>query len=252
MGKYIDSLNAAQLQNLQIITDEVKKYFSNPYSQAAVLAIVAKESNYKTKPELSYSTTSNDRIRAIFGSRIKPLSEDQLTAIKKNDQAFFELIYGKNSGVPLGNTLPGDGYLFRGRGFNGLTGRANYKFYGQKIGQPLEQNPDLLNDPKIAAQALVMFFRMQAASTANKIKQYNAANAEDFKNVKDSTAAFYHANAGWGKDKASIVKDQTGGYAKAQSLAPEFLEHLGEKKKPMMKILLVVLILALLWFKFLR
>lgn len=251
MSGFIDTLNSEQKQNLDIIIQELDSYFTNPITKAGILSIVAKESAFKTKPELSYRTTSNDRIRKIFGSRVKALTDTALTALKSSDVAFFDHVYGKGSGQPLGNTLGGDGYKYRGRGFNGLTGRANYKFYGEKIGEPLEQNPDLLNDPKVAAKALVMFFRMQAASKANKISQYNAASVEDFKTVADSTGAFYHANAGWGKPKEALLKDQTGGRAKAISVAPEFLEYLGgEKKNPLKKILMIILILMFLFFLF--
>lgn len=41
----------------------------------------------------------------------------------------------------LGNTQPGDGRRFKGRGFIQLTGRANYAAYGAAIGR------DLLTDP---------------------------------------------------------------------------------------------------------
>lgn len=247
MENYIDTLSPAQKQNLDIITDEVKTAFSNPKTQAGILAIVAKESGFKTKPELSYANTSNASIKRIFGSRVSALSDAQLDTLKKNDKEFFERVYGKNSGVPLGNTQDGDGYKYRGRGFNGLTGRSNYDFYGKKIGVDLVNNPDLLNDPKIAAKALVMYFRIQAASNANKIAQYNAKTPEDFKTVQDSTRAFYHANAGWGKSQADILKDQTGGLKKALTVAPDLLEYVtGEKKKPLM-VLVILVIIILIW-----
>lgn len=45
----------------------------------------------------------------------------------------------------LGNTQPGDGPRFKGRGFIQLTGRANYKAFGESIGR------DLLADPRVVA-----------------------------------------------------------------------------------------------------
>ena len=43
----------------------------------------------------------------------------------------------------LGNTNPGDGATFCGRGFVQITGRLNYTHYGQEVGQDLVGNPAL-------------------------------------------------------------------------------------------------------------
>jgi len=43
----------------------------------------------------------------------------------------------------LGNTHPGDGRRYKGRGPIQLTGRANYRAYGTKLGLPLEAQPTL-------------------------------------------------------------------------------------------------------------
>ncbi len=51
----------------------------------------------------------------------------------------------------LGNTQPGDGVRFKGRGPIQLTGRANYQAYGQALGV------DLINDPQRAADPDVGF-----------------------------------------------------------------------------------------------
>jgi predicted chitinase len=59
----------------------------------------------------------------------------------------------------LGNTHPGDGPRFKGRGYIQLTGRANYRHYGNKIGVNLEANPDLAMKPEIAAKIAAVYFR---------------------------------------------------------------------------------------------
>jgi len=47
----------------------------------------------------------------------------------------------------LGNTQPGDGRRYKGRGIFQLTGRANYKSYGDKLRLDLITHPELAADP---------------------------------------------------------------------------------------------------------
>lgn len=49
----------------------------------------------------------------------------------------------------LGNVQPGDGFRFKGRGPLQLTGRANYRRFGHKIGIDLEANPEIAAIPSI-------------------------------------------------------------------------------------------------------
>ncbi|MER8641007.1 glycoside hydrolase family 19 protein [Mesorhizobium sp. M1252] len=61
---------------------------------------------------------------------------------------------GTKIGARLGNTKKGDGFLYRGRGYVQLTGRANYLRAGKRLGIDLIGNPDLALDPVVAVQIL--------------------------------------------------------------------------------------------------
>ena len=76
----------------------------------------------------------------------------------------------------LGNTEPGDGKRYKGRGFIQLTGRANYRTYGQALGLPLEQNPDLALDPEVGARVLALYFKNRGIPAK--------ANAGDWEGVR--------------------------------------------------------------------
>lgn len=59
----------------------------------------------------------------------------------------------------LGNTQPGDGPRFKGRSYIQLTGRANYRYFGNKLGVDLETNPDLALRPDIAARIAAEYWK---------------------------------------------------------------------------------------------
>jgi predicted chitinase len=61
----------------------------------------------------------------------------------------------------LGNTQPGDGVRYKGRGFIQLTGRANYRAAGKDLGVDIESNPDLAEQPELAARLAVWFWTLR-------------------------------------------------------------------------------------------
>lgn len=79
------------------------------------------------------------------------------------DQYFTKMYEGRSD---LGNTQPGDGAKYHGRGFIQLTGRYNYRKMGERIGADLENNPELAKDPVIAAKILAAFFKDRGVADA--------------------------------------------------------------------------------------
>ena len=86
----------------------------------------------------------------------------------------------------LGNVRPGDGALFHGRGFVQITGRDNYRVFGQKLGLDLENNPDLALDPTVASRVLALFFRTHGVAAH--------AGLQDWRGVRHSVNGGFN---GW-------------------------------------------------------
>lgn len=59
----------------------------------------------------------------------------------------------------LGNTEPGDGLRYKGRGPIQLTGRANYRAAGKALGLPLEEQPKLAAEPEVGFRIAVWYWR---------------------------------------------------------------------------------------------
>lgn len=64
----------------------------------------------------------------------------------------------------LGNTQPGDGVRYKGRGYIQITGRYNYKKFGDIVGHDLVNNPELASDPNIAAQVALAYWKDRGIS----------------------------------------------------------------------------------------
>ena len=61
--------------------------------------------------------------------------------------------------LDLGNTQPGDGKRFKGRGPIQLTGRANYQRYGGLLGVDLISNPPLAATPEVAFRIAGLYWK---------------------------------------------------------------------------------------------
>jgi putative chitinase len=83
----------------------------------------------------------------------------------------------------MGNTVPGDGARYCGKGYVQLTWRNNYRALGNALGVDLEGNPDLGMKADIASQ--IMFYGMERGSfTGRKFADYFSGALADWKNAR--------------------------------------------------------------------
>jgi putative chitinase len=59
----------------------------------------------------------------------------------------------------LGNTHPGDGPRYKGRGLIQLTGRANYREYGKALGIDLEGHPERAAEPVLSLRIACEYWK---------------------------------------------------------------------------------------------
>jgi len=157
--EYAKAINSSSAQaGIAAIKAACAKFgLTSPIAVASLLGIVGGESLWKPINEgFNYSA---NRLLQVFPSVFKG---DRALAEKwagNPGGQFPEFIYGytTSKGRGLGNTQPGDGAKYIGRGYIQLIGRSNYARYGQLAGHDLINNPELLSSPTIAAEVSVKY-----------------------------------------------------------------------------------------------
>jgi putative chitinase len=161
-----------------LIVDSLKEVgITSQKALANILATVKAESNFKVQSEnLNYS--SADRIQAVFGKKRIPTVEFAQQFVK-NPQALANHVYKTTDG----NSEPGDGWKYRGRGFIQHTGKNQYAALSKFTGIDLIKNPDALNEPSVAAKAIAWF-----------LLSYKRLKPEDLENMSKVNKAIAFAD----------------------------------------------------------
>lgn len=97
---------------------------------------------------------SADRLLAIFPKYFRSRQDAEAVA-KGGPVAIANRVYGGR----MGNTEPGDGYKYRGRGYIQVTGKDNYKAISKYAGVDFVNNPDLItSSPEMSAKATLAWW----------------------------------------------------------------------------------------------
>lgn len=146
---FTSSLKHAQVAGIEAILDYAESKGVPLSHLAYALATAYGETGGRMRPIQENMNYSAPRILQVFSrSRLKGHDPSDLA---HQPELLANVVYGVDW---LGNTQPGDGFRYRGHGLVQLTGRANFRKFGQRIGVDLENNPLLALDLDISVRAL--------------------------------------------------------------------------------------------------
>lgn len=138
---------------LDTINNAFKKYFVIDKNEIAMfLAQTTHESNDYKRLEESFNYRP-ERLFQVFKKRVGTI-EKAKELCSQGSEAIANFVYGGR----LGNAKD-EGYKYRGRGIIQLTGKNNYKYYGEKLNIDLVNSPDLAKEPNIAIEIALLFWK---------------------------------------------------------------------------------------------
>jgi putative chitinase len=135
---------------------------------AAFVAQIGHESQGLTRWVESFNY-SPERLAVVF-RKYFPTLEEAAAACARGPVAIANIVYGGRNG----NVEPGDGWRYRGRGPTGLTFRGNYRVAGAELGEPLEENPDLVATPPVGFRTATWFWESHGCNQLADVDDFRA------------------------------------------------------------------------------
>jgi Ricin-type beta-trefoil lectin domain len=149
-------------------------------SAALQLGVTAEESFLIQKAK-DNGITDKNQVAYILGTAYYETAS-LTTLVEGGDRDYFNYLEGR---LDLGNTLPGDGYKYRGRGYTMLTGKANYQSFKDITGYDIINNPDIL----ISDENLSAFIIVSGMKNGNfrgvKLNDYVTPTNQDYYNARN-------------------------------------------------------------------
>ena len=100
-----------------------------------------------------------------------------------NEAYFDKYEPGTPIGDSLGNTEPGDGAKYKGRGYVMITGRSNYQRAQDELGPPFIDTPELACDSEFARKIMRQGC-FEGWFTGKKIEDYISGETKDYYNAR--------------------------------------------------------------------
>lgn len=132
---------------------------TSPKELANLMGNADVETGRFTRMHENHRYSSAGKLMDSVSSASKRFSVEEIeSAVKSGDpRKIFKVMYENRK--DLGNTQPGDGYKYHGRGYLQFTGRYNYTEYGKMFGVDLKNNPDIAAEPEMAAKLAIAFWK---------------------------------------------------------------------------------------------
>jgi putative chitinase len=143
--KYVVHLNEACVKFDINTRSRICHFIAQVYQESGNLRVVREDLNYTAKNCMDVWPSTFPTVESTVGYTMNPAA-----------------LANKKYGGKNGNTAPGDGWKYSGRGLIQVTFLGNYRPCGKFLGIDLVSHPELLEEPKWAAMSAGWFFGKHA------------------------------------------------------------------------------------------
>jgi hypothetical protein len=192
------------LLNRTFFFDRVRLHpFGGPLNQVQVAGLNALLDYW----DASHAQDDDRWLAYILGTAFHEVDRKMKPIYEYGTKSYFMHNYDKSfnpaKAAELGNTVVGDGYTFRGRGFVQLTGRRNYADWTTRLGIDLVNDPDRVLELAVATR-IIFEGMILGTFTGKKLGHYFTTNPDhaDWVQARRVVNGTNKANliAGYGKD----------------------------------------------------
>ena len=146
-GVFVPVLNTAMNRYAILGTRRVAAFIAQVGHESGQLTRLVENLNYSAEGLMKTWPSRFDLVRA--------------TAAARKPEQIANIVYADR----MGNTAPGDGWKYRGRGLIQTTGKTNYVACGDALGVGLINHPELLEQPQYAALSAAWYWSVNGLNT---------------------------------------------------------------------------------------
>lgn len=146
-GVFVPVLNVAMNKFAIVTRLRIAAFIAQIGHESGQLTRLVENLNYSAEGMMKTWPSRFDLVRA--------------TAAARKPEQIANIAYGGR----MGNTAPGDGWKYRGRGLIQATGKTNYVACGEALGFDLINHPELLEQPQYAALSAAWFWSVNGLNT---------------------------------------------------------------------------------------
>ena len=155
-GVFVPALNVAMNKFAIVTRLRIAAFIAQVGHESGQLTRLVENLNYSAEGLMKTWPSRFDLVRA--------------TAAARKPEQIANIVYAGR----MGNTEPGDGWKYRGRGLFQVTGRANYAACGEALGLDLINQPELLEQPKNACLSAAWFWATNGLNTLADADKFEA------------------------------------------------------------------------------